>query len=244
MVQMSQRKPLFAANWKMHKTSAEATSFVRELLSGPMPDSSDYLIAASFTLLSGLRQVIGESPILLAAQNMFFEEQGAFTGEISPLQLKDIGVTHVIIGHSERRHIFGESDELLNKKLLACQNYGLIPVFCLGETSEERESGKAAETIKNQLSLGINGLNAATVENMIVAYEPVWAIGTGKTASPEQVEEMHHLLRQALPDTTRLLYGGSVKPDNSEILLTLPSVDGFLVGGAALDPATFRQIFQ
>ena len=179
-----------------------------------------------------------------AAQNMFFEEQGAFTGEVSPLQLKNAGVTHVLIGHSERRHIFGEGDEMLNKKLLAAEKHGLTPVFCVGETLEQRKAGEDVRVVTGQLTRGMEGLKPATVEQMVVAYEPVWAIGTGENATPEQAQEMHLVVRKHLPELTRIVYGGSVKPANAEELFSQPAIDGFLVGGASLSAADFRKIIE
>ncbi|MFH1426533.1 MAG: triose-phosphate isomerase [Candidatus Kerfeldbacteria bacterium] len=236
------RTPLIAANWKMNKTVHEAEEFVQELKNRKLPDNREVLIGAPFTVLLSLTKATSGSDILVAAENMFYEEQGAFTGEISPIQLLDVGCTHVIIGHSERRHIFGESDELLNKKLLACEKHGLIPVFCVGETLEERKADKAEAVVLGQYRAGIAGLSDEFIQNMVVAYEPVWAIGTGENATPEQAEEMHALLRKELPESTRILYGGSVKPDNAAQLMNQPSIDGFLIGGASLEIDDFYRI--
>ncbi len=238
------RIPLFAGNWKMNKTVAEAESFIEELIAPGLPGEREYLIAASPTLLPAMVQAIGDAPIKLAAQNMFFEEQGAFTGEVSPLQLLDIGVSYVLVGHSERRHIFGEDDELIKKKLISAEKHRITPVFCIGETLDQRQAGEAAKTVLSQLRSGLSGLTSATIEQMVIAYEPVWAIGTGKIATAEEAEEMHALLRAQLPESTRIIYGGSVKPENCQALIGQPSIDGFLVGGASLEMASFRKIFS
>lgn len=238
------RTPLIAANWKMHKTADEAKKFVTSLMEKGLPEGKEVLIAPSYTLLPVMHDAAHVSGILLAAQNMFYEEQGAFTGEISPIQLKDAGCTHVLIGHSERRHVFGEDDELLNRKMLACEKYKLTPVFCVGETIEERKAGKTEEVVLGQYEKGTNGLSEELIKMMVVAYEPVWAIGTGEVATPDQAEEMHALLRKQLPDETRILYGGSVKPENAQELFEKPSIDGFLIGGASLEVDDFHAIAQ
>lgn len=239
------RTPIIAANWKMHKTRAEASSFVEKILhAGSLPEDKQIIIAVSPTLLETMKEKTEGTNIVVAAQNMFYEEQGAFTAEVSPLQLKDIHVFTVLIGHSERRHIFGETDELIQKKIHTAVNHGIIPLFCLGETLEEREAGNAEHVVRKQLSEGLQGLNEKERKKVIVAYEPVWAIGTGKTATPEQAEEMHAVLRNELPEETRILYGGSVKPENAQELIDQPSIDGFLVGGASLEPETFKEIIE
>lgn len=234
-------KPLIAANWKMHKTQEEARAFIDTFLGQPLPDDREVLFAASPTLLPVMSEFLFHREVLLAGQNMHFEDDGAFTGEVSPLQLKDTGATHVILGHSERRHIFGEDNEMLNKKLRAAEQHGITPIYCVGETLEQRNAGNAQTVVQEQLSRGLEGLSDEFKKTLIIAYEPVWAIGTGETATPEQAQEMHAAIRTQLPNT-RLLYGGSVKPDNAHELITQPDINGFLVGGASLDPESFRNI--
>jgi triosephosphate isomerase len=236
--------PVFAANWKMHKTMSELEEFAQGLQKETFPTSAEVIIAGSPHLLSTMVELFADTPVKVAAQNMYFEESGAFTGEISPTQLKDVGVTHVIIGHSERRNIFGETDELLNKKLQAAEKHGLTPIFCIGENLEERETGQAAKVVIGQIEAGLEGLSDEFVQNMIVAYEPIWAIGTGQTATPLQAEGIQSVIKEHLPAQTPLLYGGSVKPANAEELFKQPSVNGFLVGGASLNPQSFAQIWS
>lgn len=229
------RKPLIAANWKMHKTQKEVEEYFQNFDS----QGVDVVIAVSPALLYA---AVGAANSNIAAQNMYVEEKGAFTGETSPLQILDAGVSHVIIGHSERRHVFGETQELLTQKLLVAEKHGLTPIYCVGETLEQRNAGDAERVVLEQLHKGIDGLQYETIENMVIAYEPVWAIGTGETATAEQAEAMHAVLRAELPDSTRILYGGSVKPENAAELFAQPSIDGFLVGGASLEPQTFMEI--
>lgn len=234
---------LIAANWKMHKTQEEARAFIDTLFGQELPDDRGVLIAASPTLLPVMGELLFHRDVLLAGQNMHFENEGAFTGEVSPVQLKDTGATHVILGHSERRHIFGEDNQLLNKKLHAAQQHGITPIYCVGETLEERKSGNAQTVVQEQLEKGLDGLSKEFTKRLIVAYEPVWAIGTGETATPEQAQEMHETIRAQLPDT-QLLYGGSVKPENAKELIAQTDINGFLVGGASLEPDTFRAVID
>ncbi len=245
------RKLLIAGNWKMHKTVPEAVELVKELKSRlNQKDDREVLVCPPFTSLHSVGLELKESFIKLGAQNMFYEEKGAYTGEISPIMLKDVGCSYVIVGHSERRHIFGENDELINKKFLSAISHGLIPILCVGETLEERENGKTSEVVSEQVKKGIEGVNAD--DEFVIAYEPVWAIGTGKTATPEIAQEVHQQIREILEseigreraESIRILYGGSVKPENARGLLEMPDIDGALVGGASLKAESFSKIFN
>jgi len=245
------RRLLIAGNWKMHKTVQEAVELVRELkeLVSDVKDR-DILVCPPFTALYAVSRELEGSNIALGAQNMFYEEKGAFTGEISPLMVKDVGCSYVILGHSERRHIFSETDELINKKVLSAVNHGLIPILCVGETLQEREEDKTKEVIERQVKEGLKGLNETS--EFVIAYEPVWAIGTGKTATPELAEEVHSFIREILAemfgkekaDSRRILYGGSVKPENAAGLMSQPNIDGSLVGGASLKAESFAKIVK
>ena len=227
---------MIAGNWKMNKTVKETVEFLNGL--NPV-DDKEILICPPFTALSeAARAVVGKN-ILIGAQNMHFEEKGAFTGEVSPIMLKDIGVTHAIIGHSERRHVFLEDDLLINNKVKSAIAHGINPILCVGETLEERESGKTNDIIERQIREGLTDVDASKV---IIAYEPVWAIGTGKTASPEQAEEAHKYIRSLIDVEIRILYGGSVKPENAEELLSKEDIDGALIGGASLNLEDFLRI--
>lgn len=236
--------PVFAANWKMNKTIEEARSFIQSLKQQEIPTNSDIIIAPSAHLLPALVEECAGTPIKIAAQNMFFEDKGAFTGEISPVQLKAAGVTHVIIGHSERRTLFGETDEIINKKLHAAYAHGLTPIFCIGENAEQRETGQAARIVIEQMQTALSGLPEDFIQQLIVAYEPVWAIGTGVTATPLQAEGIQSVIKEQLPQQTRVVYGGSVNTENAAALFKQPSVQGFLIGGASLEPDSFRAIWS
>ncbi|MEO2083721.1 MAG: triose-phosphate isomerase [Desulfurobacteriaceae bacterium] len=245
------RKLLIAGNWKMNKTVPEALELARELKRrlGGISDR-DILICPPFTALYAVGKELEGTNVKLGGQNMHFEEQGAFTGEISPVMLRDVGCSYVILGHSERRHIFGETDDLINKKVLSAVKHDLIPILCVGELLEEREAGRTKEVVKNQVLEGLKGLTPS--DEFVIAYEPVWAIGTGKTATPEQAEEVHSFIRELLSDLfgrekaelTRILYGGSVKPENAGELLKMENVDGALVGGASLKADSFEKIVK
>jgi len=245
------RRLLIAGNWKMHKTVPEAVELVRELkeLVKDVTDR-DILVCPPFTALYPVSQELKGSNIYLGGQNMFYEEEGAFTGEISPLMLKDVGCRFVILGHSERRHIFKEDDRLINKKVLSAVEHGLTPILCVGETLQERESGRTKEVVKKQVVEGLKGLTPES--EFVIAYEPVWAIGTGRTATPELAQEVHEFIRNTLKElfgsekaeTVRILYGGSVKPNNAAGLLKMPDIDGALVGGASLKAESFSQIVK
>ncbi|KAF0180815.1 MAG: triosephosphate isomerase (TIM) [Nitrospirae bacterium] len=243
------RKPLIAANWKMNKTIAETQAFLDAFLP-VVADVSDVevIIAPPFTSLTAAAEKMKSSPAKLSAQNVFHEEKGAFTGEVSAAMLIDAGCEAVIIGHSERRHILKETDEAINKKIKAARAHGLEVIFCVGELLAEREAGKTNEVLRTQITAGLAGIPA---EGIVVAYEPVWAIGTGKTASPETAQEAHAFIRSLLAEKygnaaqqLRILYGGSVTPENIAGLMACPDIDGALVGGASLKPESFMQLVQ
>jgi triosephosphate isomerase len=250
---MQDRKPLIAGNWKMFKTCAEAVETARQLMD-LVADISDteVMIAPPFTALTPVAEILKESRILLGAQNLHWEKEGAFTGEISPLMLVSAGCQYVIIGHSERRQYFGETDHSVNKKINAANNNGLIPVFCIGESEKERESGQTFSVLDKQVKKGLEGFFADNLKTLVIAYEPVWAIGTGKTATSDQAQEVHQFLRslvgklfgETLAKSIRILYGGSVKPGNISEFMARPDIDGALVGGASLDAETFSKIVQ
>jgi triosephosphate isomerase (TIM) len=245
------RRPLIAGNWKLHKTCAEAVELATSLKSG-LADvaDADIVVAPVFTALGAVSSALEGSTIAVAAQNCYPEKQGAFTGEVSPFLLRDVGCRYVIIGHSERRQLFGEDDAMINRKLKAVLAEGLQAIFCLGETLEERESERTYDVLSRQLMGGLKDLAADDAERLVIAYEPVWAIGTGRTASDQQAGEAHTFLRQqlsqrfdpAVAQSTRILYGGSVKPDNVDGLMAQQDIDGTLVGGASLKAEDFMRI--
>jgi triosephosphate isomerase len=245
------RKPLIAGNWKLNKTITEATSLVSELIPAVASNQNvEIVVAPVYTALSNVAEALAGSNIKLAAQNCYQEPQGAFTGEVSPVLLKDAGCEYVIIGHSERRQLFGETDESVNSKALALAECGLGTIFCIGETLEERETGKMFDVLRQQVTAGLKNLKTKQMKTVVVAYEPVWAIGTGKVATNEQAQEVHAFIRDLLAEiydtqtaaATRILYGGSVKPANVDGLMTQPDVDGALVGGASLKADDFARI--
>lgn len=249
------RTPLIAGNWKMFKTTAEAVELVEALLEGVeqgYADDRQVLICPPFTALYPLAPLLSERAIMLGAQNMYHADQGAFTGEISPMMLRDLGCTHVLLGHSERRQIFGENDGLIKEKVQSAVEHGLVPVLCIGETKPQRDAGEAEAITLSQLRAGLGSLAAEQVRDVVVAYEPVWAIGTGETATPADAQAMHGAIRAALAshygqqtaDEVRVLYGGSVKPDNIDTLMAQPDIDGALVGGASLKAQDFLRIVQ
>ncbi len=244
-------RPLIAGNWKMHNNISQSVDLVlklRELLKGV--DTADVVVAPVFTALHHLSHLVADSPIKLAAQDMFWEKSGAFTGEVSPEMLTDVGCAYVIIGHSERREIFGETDEMVGKKVRAAIAAGLKPIICVGETLEEREDGKTLKKVALQTRAALDGLPPGARRDITIAYEPIWAIGTGLTASPEQAEEVHNSIRDlvyelAEPDAAkciRIIYGGSVKAENIDSLMAQPNIDGALVGGASLSAESFARI--
>jgi len=246
------RKPLMAGNWKMNKTIAEAASMVKALKSA-VADVKDVeiLVCPTFTALSAVNNEIKDSNIKLGAQNLFWEPKGAFTGEISPAMVKDSGCSYVIIGHSERRQYFAETDETVNKRTKAAFGAGLTPIVCVGETLQEREKNITFKVVEKQVKDGLAGLTDEQAAQLVIAYEPVWAIGTGKTATPEQAQEVHAFIRKIYKDMykdasdkVRILYGGSVNPKNVSDLMKQPDIDGGLVGGASLEADSFTQLVK
>ena len=250
---MADRIPLIAGNWKMFKTCSEAVEEARKLVDR-VQESSDReaMIAPPFTALAPVNEIIKESPIFLGAQNLFWEKEGAYTGEISAPMLVSAGCKHVLIGHSERRLFFGETDETVNKKINAAIENRLIPIVCVGESDAQRESNQTHSVLDKQVTKGLSKILPEKLETLIVAYEPVWAIGTGKTATCDQAQEAHQFIRRLiekgfgnpLAKSTRILYGGSVKPENINELMAMPDVDGALVGGASLSAETFSKIIN
>lgn len=245
------RKPVIAGNWKLFKKSSEAMELVSSLT--PLVSQNhgvEIVVAPVFTVLTTVAQALAGTNICLAAQDCFWEEEGAYTGEVSASMLKDAGCSHVIIGHSERRQYFGETDETVNRKIKAALQGNLTVIFCIGETLEEREADKTFVVLKKQISGGLAGIAKDQLGTIILAYEPVWAIGTGRTASESQAQEAHSFIREYLSslydkqaaDTTRILYGGSVKPENVKGLMAQPDIDGALVGGASLKAESFAAI--
>ena len=244
------RIPLLAANWKMYKTPAEARSFVSTFLENPLPQKGEVAIFPSAIDLPAALEAAKGSALRVGAQNMFFADEGAFTGEISASMLVAAGATHVLIGHSERRQLFGETDEMVNKKLHTALRYKLIPIVCIGEHLEQRENGETEAVLRRQTSRALENIDAEQAGPIVIAYEPVWAIGTGRTATPEIAAEAHAVIRHEVAqllgkpasEAMRILYGGSVKPDNAAHLCAQKDIDGALVGGASLDPASFAKI--
>ena len=248
---MSGRTPLMAANWKMHFTAAQAVALVDELKEGISGFAErEVVVAPPFTALGAVASALAGSPIRLAGQNCYWESQGAYTGEISPQMLSDLGCHYVIVGHSERRQYFGETNESVNRKVVALLALDLVPILCIGETLEERQAGDTLRILAEQLSGALERLEEGQVGRLVVAYEPVWAIGTGLTATPEQAQEAHAFIRDNLAkrfnnpvaNNIRILYGGSVKPDNVDELMAQPDIDGALVGGASLKAESFARI--
>jgi len=252
------RRKLIAGNWKMNLSANDARMMIAGLraqidpLAAKLMKDRDLLIAPATVAIGAVAQALAGSSIALGAQNMHWEESGAFTGEVSAPMLKAFGVTHVIIGHSERRHIFLESDEFVNKKMATALKHRMVPIMCVGETLQEREASKTLEVVLRQLEIGLSNIPSDAAETVVVAYEPVWAIGTGKTATPEQAQLVHGSIREFLDDLwgknaaaeTRILYGGSVTPDNIDSLLAKPDIDGALVGGASLKADSCAKIFR
>jgi triosephosphate isomerase len=244
------RQIYIAGNWKMNKLRSEARSLAEELSASLKGVSVKLMVAPPFTALADVSEIIKGTSIRLGAQNMGLEASGAHTGEISVEMLKDVGVQTVILGHSERRHIYGEDDEMINNKVHLALEQGLEVILCVGELLEEREAGKAESVVRDQLSGGLKGVSEAGMKNLVIAYEPVWAIGTGKTATPEDADQMHEAIRAWLSESmgdrvagdTVIQYGGSVKPDNAADLLKKENIDGALVGGASLKADSFAAI--
>jgi triosephosphate isomerase len=247
---MPTRKALIAGNWKMYKTAREAVALATEIRDGAKGGDVEVLVAPPFTALPAVAAVLKGSAVALGAQDMHWEAEGAFTGAVSPVMLADAGCSHVILGHSERRQIFGETDDGVAKKAESAFKHGLTPIVCVGETLAERESGRTMEVTQRQTERALRGLTGDQVARLVVAYEPVWAIGTGRTATPDQAQEVHAYLRrlvdrshgEAAAAALRILYGGSVKPDNIGTLMAQADIDGALVGGASLTAASFLKI--
>ncbi|MFB0528258.1 MAG: triose-phosphate isomerase [bacterium] len=245
------RKPIIAGNWKMNKLTSEAVELAREVKNkaGNIADR-EIVLCPPFVVLSSVKEVVKDSSIKLGAQNMHWEVRGAYTGEVSPVMLKDIGCDYVILGHSERRQYFGETNETVNKKVKIAFSTGLIPIVCVGETLPQREKGETLAVIEEQVKIGLSGLTKEEGKRLVVAYEPVWAIGTGKTATPEQAEEVQRFIRELLgqmfgkenAQEIRILYGGSINPDNISALMSCEDVDGGLVGGASLKAESFLKV--
>jgi triosephosphate isomerase len=245
------RKPIIAGNWKMFKTVSEAVSFVNEV-KGSAVEGVESVICSPFTNLPALVEAAKGTSLHVGAQNLHFEDNGAFTGEISGVMLKDLGVEYVIIGHSERRAYFGETDEIVNKKVAAAYKHGLTPILCVGEKLEEREAGKTKDVCKVQTEAAFQGLSAEQAAKVVIAYEPIWAIGTGKSSTAEDAQDVIGYIRQlvsglygaSVADAVRIQYGGSVKPNNIAEYMAQPDIDGALVGGASLEPASYIQLVQ
>jgi triosephosphate isomerase (TIM) len=247
------RKPIIAGNWKMHKTASEAKTFAEEV-KGLVPDTDkvDSVICAPALFLESLVEQTKESKVAIGAQNMHFEESGAFTGEVSPVALADIGVEYVIIGHSERREMFNETDDSVNKKTLAAFKHNLTPIVCVGETLEQRENNETKDLVGAQVKQALTGLTEDQVKQTVIAYEPIWAIGTGKSSTAEDANEVCAHIRQVVAsefsqgaaDSVRVQYGGSVKPNNIKEYMAQSDIDGALVGGASLEPQSFLQLLE
>ncbi len=248
------RLPLIAGNWKMNKTYQEAEELLNGLVKGIDNNLEDreVLICPPFPFIDLAVKLTEKTPIKVGAQNLFWEEEGAFTGEVSGKMLNSIGCKYVIVGHSERREYFQENDVLLSKKLKIALNNNLVPILCVGENLPQREAGQEKDVVKSQIINALDGFIAEEIKKMVIAYEPIWAIGTGKTATPEQAQEMHNFIRLTIADKygfdsaeeVRILYGGSVKPDNIDQLMSQMDIDGALVGGASLKAESFLRIIN
>ena len=249
------RRPFIAANWKMNTDSHSGVALAKAIVAGSRQftdERAKVLLCPPFVYIQAIVQAVSSSRIAVGAQDVYFEPKGAFTGEISPAMLKDIGCSYVLCGHSERRHVIGESDELINKKVVSTISGGLLPILCVGELIDERKAGKTDEVVTRQLKKGLAGLSEAKASAVTIAYEPVWAIGTGLTATPEQAQEVHALIRkllselydEKLAENIHILYGGSAKPDNAGELMTQKDIDGLLVGGASLKADDFLEIIR
>lgn len=249
---MTKRTPIIAGNWKMHNTLAESAALIEALKKAENKNNAEIIVAPSYTSLAEVARLAKGSHIEVAAQDVHWEDKGAFTSAVSPVQAKDAGATHTILGHSERRSVFGDSDEILNKKVAAALRHNLTIIFCVGETLAQREANETIAVINAQLENGLKGFSAEQLKGLIIAYEPVWAIGTGKTATPAQAQEVHAAIRQFLADkygkdfaeATRILYGGSVKDTNVDEIMAQSDVDGALVGGQALIAEKFTRIIN
>jgi triosephosphate isomerase len=248
------RKLIIAANWKMNKGPAETADFLKVFLAkvAPLTSKCEVVVSPPFVSLPTASEALANSNVELAAQNVSQFDSGAYTGEVNVMMLKELFVRHVIIGHSERRSIYGETDEIINAKIKKAREANLKPIFCIGETLEEREAGKLEEVLRTQVRGGLDGVAEKDLLESVLAYEPVWAIGTGVTASPEQAQEAHAFVRSLLSELygaevaekVRIQYGGSVKPGNSAELMGQPDIDGALVGGASLEPQSFLELIE
>ena len=248
------RKPIIAANWKLNKGPSDTEDFIKSFESklSDLPKGVDIVIAPPFVSLPKATELLAHSKVRVSAQNMSENDNGAFTGEVSAIMLKEIFVNYVILGHSERRAIYGESDELINAKILKAHEVELKPIFCIGATLQEREDGKLEDILRNQIAKGMKNLSEKQALDTVIAYEPVWDIGTGVTASPQQAQDAHEFVRSVLTDLygisvsekIRIQYGGSVKPDNAAELLGQKDIDGALVGGASLEAASFAELVR
>ncbi|NLX62605.1 MAG: triose-phosphate isomerase [Tissierellia bacterium] len=244
------RIPIIAGNWKMNNTLSQSIDLVKKIIEKYLREEVEVVLAVPFTSLYEVKKLLEGTKIKLAAQNMHWEDKGAFTGEISPLMLKEIGIDYCIIGHSERRQYFNERDETVNKKIKAALKHGIRPIVCVGETLEEREKNIHEDIVKNQVVKAFEGVDKDHIKDIVIAYEPIWAIGTGKTASSEEANKMCSLIREAIghiygeeaKNTIRIQYGGSVKPDNIKELMEKEEIDGALVGGASLNAEDFIDI--
>ena len=242
------RKPIIAGNWKMNKTVEESIALSNGIKRGVFDiENIEVVVCPPFTSLTEVKDVVSDTSIALGAQNMYWEKEGAYTGEVSPVMLKNLGCKYVIIGHSERRAYFGETSETVNKKIKAALGEGLFPIMCVGEKLEERENNKTFDVVKEHVDGGLSLINNEEILKIVVAYEPVWAIGTGKNATPDEAQEVHKFIRKLIADkygkevsqSIRIQYGGSVKPANIESLMKKPDIDGALVGGASLKTESF-----
>jgi triosephosphate isomerase (TIM) len=246
------RTPIMAGNWKMHKTVGEAVAFVKELSPALSADGAEVVVCPPFTALQAVHTALEGGPIELGAQNVYYEKQGAYTGEVAPPMLLDVGCSYVIIGHSERRQYFGETDESVNRKLHILLEHKLRPIVCIGESKPQRDVGQAEIIVTNQVRAGLKDVAAECMPDIVLAYEPIWAIGTGDTATPADAQAMHAAIRQTLVELygddiaaqVRIQYGGSVKPDNIDELMACADIDGALVGGASLKVDSFLRIIQ
>ncbi|MGI6704884.1 MAG: triose-phosphate isomerase [Clostridia bacterium] len=244
------RKPIIAGNWKMNKTVSEAIALVKELIPLVEDAQAEVVVCPPYICLPAVKEVIRGTNIRLGAQNVHWEDAGAFTGEVSPVMLKDLGVEYVIIGHSERRQYFGETDHTVNRRVKAALRHDLIPIICVGETLEQREEGITAQLVANQTKAALEGLDHEKVKKVVIAYEPVWAIGTGRTATAEDANEVIGIIRKTIAETfgkdvadmVRIQYGGSMNPSNASELMSMPEIDGGLIGGASLKAVDFSKV--
>jgi triosephosphate isomerase len=253
MMKLSNKKAFIAGNWKLHKTISEAVQLTKKIKKAVKKEKdAEIVIIPPFTALREVKRVLSKSQILTGAQDVFWEESGAYTGEIAPSMIKEAGCDFVVVGHSERRQYFGDTDEHVNKKIKASLDEGLFPIMCLGESLEERENNETFDKVKRQIKQGLKDLQEDQINNVIIAYEPIWAIGTGKTATPEQAEEVHEFIREQLTEMVGketsscaiILYGGSVKPKNAFSLIKEKNINGALIGGASLKADSFVNIIK